>query len=215
MKCPHCFAEVPHGAAACSQCGFSASAVRAYLGCEWVRLERITDQSMRLNLKDTRHLETVLDDFERCFPQCFLAVYLGPLPMELTVGDLGFWLINHGAFHAHQAAKRNDFGMVLVIDPLRQSAGLTLGYALEPILSEAAVVSVLDRVKSPLRRSDFAKAIQRTVKHLKKALRAQAKVESRDRHLPPPPTTDISELGLQTLRHNHRHNSDVRHPTQF
>lgn len=205
MKCPHCFAAVPPGQAVCPHCGFSAAAVRNYLGCEWVRLERISDQALRLSLKDSRRLEASLDEFERAFPQCFLAVYLGPLPAELTVGDLGFWLINHGAFVTHLAAKRNDFGILLVIDPARQSAGFTVGYALEPILSESVLADILFRLGGTLRKLDFAKAIHLAIKHLGKALRARAKPEAAERHQPPAPTgTEPADLGLQTLRRNHQ-----------
>src|SRR6476661_8492073 len=112
MRCPHCYAEVSPGGDACG-CGFSAAAIRTFLGSEWIRLDRITDASHRLNLRDTRQLEMVLDQFERCFPQVFFGVYLGPLPTELTVADFGFWLINHGAFQTRLPAKRNDFGVTL------------------------------------------------------------------------------------------------------
>ena len=120
MKCPHCNSPLTTGQSACTSCGFSASAIRAYLGADWVRLERVTDVAGRLNLRETRHLETVLDEFERRFPQCFMAGYIGVLPETLTLTDLGFWLINHGAFQTHQISRRNDFAIVLLIDPLRQ-----------------------------------------------------------------------------------------------
>ncbi|MDZ4286808.1 MAG: TPM domain-containing protein, partial [Prosthecobacter sp.] len=201
-KCPHCYTQIAAGRDACV-CGFSAAAIRAFLGSEWINLERITDNSHRLNLRDTRYLETLLDDFERCFPQVFLAVYVGPLPTELTVSDFGFWLINHGAFHTHLAAKRNDFGMVLVIDPLRRSAGLTIGYALESVLPEAALTTVLTRIRPRLTRSNFTGAIESGVRHIKKALCARATTVPSYQPELPPPTGDLALLGLQTLRRNH------------
>lgn len=209
MKCPHCYTKLASDRDACV-CGFSAAAIRAFLGSEWIRLERITDNSHRLSLRDTRQLEALLDDFERCFPQVFLAVYVGPLPTELTVSDFGFWLINHGAFHTHQGAKRNDFGMVLVIDPLRQSAGLTIGYALESVLPEAALAAVLTRLRHRLARANFAGAIETGISQLKKTLSARATSMPRSMPESPPPTGDLSLLGLQTLRRNHRPIPDAR-----
>jgi uncharacterized membrane protein YgcG len=178
--------------------------MRRYLGSEWIRLERITDNSNRLSLRETRHLEGVLDDFERSFPQVFHAVYLGALPNELTVSDFGFWLINHGAFHTPMAVKRNDFGVVLVIDPLRQSAGLTVGYALERILPEAVLGRVLGRLRPALAKSNAAAAIERSVHYLRRELRTQATAMPREMPEMAPPSGDLAVLGLETLRRAHR-----------
>jgi len=209
MKCPHCFSEVTSGHSHCSQCGFSSAAIRAYLGSDWVRLERITDNSQRLSLRDTRHLETVLDDFERRFPQCFLAAYLGALPGTLTVSDLGFWLINHGAFHTHQISRRNDFGIVLVVDPLRQSACFTVGYALEQMLPESMLGGILERLRQPLKREEFSAVIETALRRIEKALRARASAEPRTSEQPPTIVGDASDLGLQSLRLPQRVSSQV------
>ncbi|HYF35631.1 MAG TPA: TPM domain-containing protein, partial [Prosthecobacter sp.] len=195
--------NVARGTEACG-CGFSAGALRRYLGSEWIRLERITDNSNRLSLRDTRHLETVLDEFERAFPQVFVAVYVGALPTELTVSDFGFWLINHGAFHTPLTVKRNDFGVVLVIDPLRQSAGLTIGYALEHVLPEAALLAILSRMRPALAKSNVTAAIDKSIRHLKKALRAKATAVPREQPIEAPPSGDLAVLGLETLRRDHR-----------
>jgi uncharacterized membrane protein YgcG len=185
--------------------------MRRYLGSEWIRLARITDQSRRLNLAATRHLEAVLDDFERTFPQVFLAVYVGPLPTEITLSGFGFWLLNHGAFETHLSAKRNDFGIVLVIDPLRHSASWTVGYALEAVLPEAALTAILKSLRGRLGRANLAGAIEKGVRRLKKTLRAAATRQPVE--LPTaPPTGDLSLLGLEALRHQHRPHRHETHP---
>jgi uncharacterized membrane protein YgcG len=187
--------------------------MRRFLGSEWIRLPRITDQSRRLTLADTRRLEAVLDAFERSFPQLFLAVYVGPLPTEITLGDFGFWLINHGAFETHLGSKRNDFGLVLVIDPLRHSASLTIGYALEPVLTEAALARILSGIRRPLTRANIAGAVDQCVRHLSASLRSRARRQPLE--IPAaPPTGDLSLLGLETLRHQHRPHRHEPHPFQ-
>ncbi len=200
MKCPHCSSPITTGQAACPGCGFSASAIRAYLGADWVRLERITDVAGRLNLRETRHLETVLDEFERSFPQCFLAGYIGVLPDTLTLTDLGFWLINHGAFQTHQVSRRNDFAIVLLIDPLRQQAGFTVGYALENVLTEPVLQAILKKLNRPLQRGAFGQAVEQCSKLVEKALRSSASREPRQPERPPAVVGDASDLGLQSLR---------------
>lgn len=200
MKCPHCSGSLASEADQCPQCGFSVGVVRAYLGAEWVRLERITDNHNLLSLKEQRHLEVVLDEFERQFPQCFMAVYLGTLPSNLTPADLGFWLINHGAFHTHQIAKRNDYGIALVIDSSRQMASLMLGYALEPHFKEAEMKQVLMSMQKLLTRRRYGLAVEQVVERMAKSLRLVGKRGAPDSS----GAFDSNGLGLHPLRAAHR-----------
>jgi hypothetical protein len=200
MNCPHCSSLITPAQPVCPQCGFSAAAIRGYLGSDWVRLARITDNAQLLSLKHSRHLETVLDDFERRFPQCFMAAYVGALPDNLTLPDLGFWLINHGAFHTHQISRRNDFGIVLIMDPVRQQASFTLGYGLESILKETFLTQILKKLQPLLRQGSFASAIETAVTLIEKELRSAARREPRQLDQPPSIIGDASDLGLHTLR---------------
>ncbi len=175
MNCPHCSTTVVAGAASCPACGFSTPAIRALLGGDWVRLERITDRSQRLSLRDTRHLEVCLDDFERAFPQCFLALYLGPLPDNLTPCDLGFWMLNHGAFQSLQIMKRNEFGIALVLDTLGQRAGITAGYALERHLPPDFLQLLLISVGPRLRKGALASAVESVVAQTARRLKTSAR----------------------------------------
>lgn len=203
MNCPHCSAALASHVVQCPHCSFSVASVRSFLGAEWVRLERLTDTANSLSLKEQRQSEIVLDEFERSFPQCFFAVYLGSLPVPLTARDLGFWLINHGAFHTQEIAKRNDYGIALVIDVHHQSASLTLGYALEGLIPEAALKQILNDLRRPLARRRYGLAIERAVAHFTQRLR-----QAGTRTLPAAPPgsngPDLEEMGLRPLRTSHR-----------
>lgn len=200
MNCPHCSAAIAQGQAACLACGFSAAAIRAYLGSDWVRLERITDVSGRLNLRETRHLEVVLDEFERRFPQCFMAAYVGVLPETLTLRDLGFWLINHGAFQTHQITRRNDFAIVMLVDPLREEVAITVGYALEHSLTEPVLSKILGQLRLPLKRGQIALGIETACEQIDRELRRCATRQKRHVERAPTHVGDASDLGLQSLR---------------
>lgn len=199
MNCPYCSASLSANADECRLCGFQIETVRALLGTEWVRLERLTDPGNHLTLHEQRHLEVVLDDFERRFPQCFLAVYLGSLPPLLNSRTLGFWLLNHGAFETQEMAKRNDFGAVLVLDLAREEVGLTLGYALESCLSEEQAGRMLESMRGPFRRRHYGQAVERVVARLKQELMQAGQ--------PQPPAaaaTHYHGMGLHPLRAGHQ-----------
>lgn len=203
MKCPRCHASVHAEQTTCSECGFSAAFLHNYLGNQWVRLERITDAAHCLRLEDMRRAEIILDDFERSFPQAFFAVYLGTLPNNLNVAELGFWLLNQGAFNTHSVSKRNDFGIVLVVDPAAKTACITLGYAIEHCFSPAIITRLMQTVGGHLRQGAFGAAIEASCTHAGKVLRKHA------RHMQWQPDAalvgdTVPDMGLQPLRGGHR-----------
>ncbi|MBL9133749.1 MAG: hypothetical protein JNG86_21240 [Verrucomicrobiaceae bacterium] len=199
MKCPHCQTQVHHGLEYCVECGFSAAMLRSYLGDQWVRLERITDAAHCLRLEEIRRVEVLLDDFERALPQAFFAIYVGVLPAGLNVAELGFWLLNQGAFNTQQVTKRNDYGTVLVIDAASLQAGLTLGYAIEKFFPEKLLRKILDSTVRSLRQKHFGEVIRTLTCAVRQTLM---------RHARPgpwhPDTMMNTGIQVQPLRQGHR-----------
>lgn len=203
MKCPHCEAQVLPLQNACSACGFSAAVLHNYLGNQWVRLERITDAAHCMRLEDSRRAEVILDDFERSFPQAFFAAYLGVLPSGLNVAELGFWLLNQGAFNTHSVNRRNDFGIVLVADPAMQTVSLSLGYAIEQWFKSSVVKSLLQLAAHHLACGAFGMAIETISTRCGEVLRKQA----RSMKWQPDSTSGTGmtpDMGLQPLRGGHK-----------
>ncbi|MBB5032073.1 TPM domain-containing protein [Prosthecobacter vanneervenii] len=206
MKCPRCLASVLPEQTTCSTCGFSAKILHNYLGNQWVRLERITDVAHCLRLEDTRRAEIVLDDFERSFPQAFFAVYLGALPSNMNVAELGFWLLNQGAFNTHSVSRRNDFGIILVIDPVAKTACFTLGYAVEHCFRQRTLSRMLQNLGSHLRKGAYGAAIEASCLSAGAALKKYAR--SMQWQPESAPVSDsMSGIGLQPLRSGHRASS--------
>ena len=206
MKCPRCQASVIPQQTSCPACGFSATLLHNYLGNQWVRLERITDAAHCLRLEDTRRAEIILDDFERSFPQAFFAVYLGTLPGNLNVAELGFWLLNQGAFNTHSVSRRNDFGIVLVVDPSTKTACITLGYAIENCFGRKITGRIMQTVGSHLRKGAFGMAIEASCLRAGEVLRKHARCLQWQ-----PETATVTDavpdIGLQPLRSGHRTSS--------
>ena len=214
MRCPHCSNPIAPQRTYCERCGFSDAHLASYLGTEWVRLERITDAANCLRLEETRHLEILLDDFERQFPQSFCALYFGTLPPRLNPLELGMWLLNHGAFSTHQFAKRNDFGAVYVIDPVAGSHGIALGYALEALIRNALVENLLAETVPALRACHWAAAAEQVLDAVSGWLRELGKVSRRRVESLPPPARGGSpaDYGFAPLRGGHRKSEPQRTP---
>lgn len=203
MKCPRCLASVKPEQTSCPACHFSATLLHNFLGNQWVRLDRITDAACCMRLEDARRAEVILDDFERSFPQAFFAVYLGTLPINMNVAELGFWLLNQGAFNTHSVSRRNDFGIVLVVDPSAKTACLTLGYAIEHYFSPRTLSSILQTVGSHLRKGAFGLAIEDACTRAGKVLRKHARCMKWQPEAAPE-ADSLSGIGLQPLRSGHR-----------
>ncbi|HBJ82857.1 MAG TPA: hypothetical protein DDZ88_03075 [Verrucomicrobiales bacterium] len=205
MKCPHCNASVAPLQRGCDTCGFSATALHPCLGNQWVRLERITDSAHCLRLEENRQAEVILDDFERSFPQAFFAAYLGTIPKELRPTEVGFWLLNQGAFNTHSLHKRNDFGVVLVIDPHMRAASITLGYSIEACFSKPDLAKILREMAAHLTAGRFGKAIETACLGCARQLRKHAQSTRWT-----PDGTLNPGMGLEPLRGGHRPVSRAR-----
>jgi hypothetical protein len=199
MKCPHCETAVSGQAESCPACGFDGATSCVRHGDHWVHLDRLTDAAHCLSLRDRRSLEAHLDDFERRFPQVFFAVYFGVLPQGLRVAEVGFWLLNHAAFGTHDIEKRNEFGIVMVIDPAAGAACFSLGYAIEALTGQMDVNGILTRIRRFLTRSDYGEAVERAICDLDRQLRSVGRAKLRA-----PGSSSIhtvsSDLGLRPLR---------------
>ncbi len=194
MECPHCNSALPPSLPSCGQCGFDLARLRTRLGSQWVKLERLTDSAGCLSLKDSRAVEGLLDEFERRFPQVFFAAYFGVLPQGINVAEAGFWLLNHAAFGSQDLARRNEYGIVLIIDPAAGRAGFTTGYAIEPWLAKETLDALLIRMSRCLAQSDYARALKIAVRNLDASLRSAGAARLRS----PLPSSDAS-LGLERL----------------
>lgn len=179
MNCPQCSSPSSPVVMHCAACGFSAERLRRSLGDQWVRLERITDAAHCLRLADHQRCEVQMDDFERLLPQAFFAVYLGILPAGLKVAELGFWLLNQGAFNTPHMQKRNDFGVVMVLDPAVRELSLTFGYAIESYFDEATQHCLLKNAAKHLRFQDYGAAIRQLIQGCQDVLQRHAQRQPR------------------------------------
>lgn len=203
MYCPHCATPVSIDTNSCQQCGFNAGHLHRTIGSQWVRLQRVTDAAQCLRLEDHRKMEIQLNDFERNFPQLFFAVYLGVLPISLSVSELGFWLLNHGAFETPSLTRRNDFGLLVVIDPASRHVSLTTGYALESLFQHDRVLKMLRAAAKELSQGAFAAAIAGICEDCSQVLRKEGR-RTIWTPAPVPSTEKLGKLGLEALRGGHR-----------
>lgn len=168
-----------------------------------MRLDRLTDAAHCLRLSERRKIEAQMDDLERRFPQVFFAVYFGVLPQGFRVEEVGFWLLNHAAFGTHDITKRNEFGIILVIDPAAGTACFSVGYAMEALLGKMGMQRTLLRASKYLSRSEYGGAVDLAIRDLDRSLRSLGRAELRDGRVSQVHAVS-TDLGLTPLRKSSR-----------
>jgi hypothetical protein len=167
-----------------------------------LKLSRLVDSANCLRLREVRQIDAMLDDFQRRFPQIFLAVYLGVLPNNVNVRELSFWLLNRAAFESVDQRRLNEFGIAFVLDPVAKSASLTVGYALEAVLSPKDLGNILNRLRTSLWHGEYAAAIRRCVVKMDQKLRKAGRRYGRAEDILPPQNCEefLDESGWNWLR---------------
>jgi uncharacterized membrane protein YgcG len=214
MNCPRCHSDVQPTAEHCQFCGFESNGLCSKLGDHWVRLDRLTDPANCLRLGERRTLESSLDEFERRFPQVFFAVYFGVLPPGFSSSEVAFWLLNHAAFGTQEITKRNEYGIVLVVDPSASTASFGLGYAIETVEAKLGVRKTLSQMSPYLIRGDYGRAVQTAIRQLDRSLRKIGQSSPRD---PRVSSTHAlaTDLGLTPLRTPARSALIDQEPTNY
>jgi uncharacterized membrane protein YgcG len=202
MDCPRCGTLSHQAVARCGVCGLSLELLSQSLGSNLVSLESLTDAAHCLRVREREHLQHELDAFQQSFPQVFLGVYLGILPTAPSASEIAFWLLNQAAFRPGDPARLNERAALLVIDPVARSAGLTVGYGLEPFLPRDRLADILRRIRTPLWHGEYPGAIELCIKLLANALRKAGRRSTKQVEFPPPGTEAdfIQGSGLHSLR---------------
>jgi uncharacterized membrane protein YgcG len=174
----------------------------AVLGHDLVRLDRLTDAAHCLRLREAQQIVEMLDDFERQFPQVFVAIYLGVLPQSLSLKELSFWLLNQAAFNTKRSHCLNEYAVALLVDPVAKNVGLNLGYALEECLPVGFLERTLRAMRTPLWHGEYVTAVRLILKRISSRLRKTARRVPQPRDLGAPENTEafLDASGLQLLR---------------
>ncbi|MDF1751864.1 MAG: TPM domain-containing protein [Verrucomicrobiales bacterium] len=175
MRCPSCQRPVDHEAESCYSCGYSAIESMKRFGSNQVKMRRVHDAADCLRVKDSEMIERTLNRLEKRFPQLVFAVYLGDLNETISIGELGFWLLNQVTIEGAGYAKTNESAVLLVVDVNFKKAGLSLGYFTEMLLGEEDCLRALAAGRSHFANGEFGTGVVDLFTKVEKSLIKQAK----------------------------------------
>ena len=131
----------------------------------------VTDVTERLPEKELEKLRARVALFERKFPQTFLSVFIIGLPEGVEVGEYAFWLANRALFSALETVGEENFDILLVVNTTAGAAALTVGYGLEPFVTEDDLEAALEAGRASWMGGDIAAGIRACVDKLQERLR--------------------------------------------
>ena len=175
IKCPQCTRPVDDQAETCYCCGYSIRFARKAFGSNLVQMPRLHDAAHCLRKQDRDDVSDVLDLLESRFPQLSFCAYLGALQPNVSVRELGFWLLNHVTVGGLEFSRPNENAVLLVLDVNSKQAGFSLGYFTEDLLDETDCHTVLQKARPYFMNADYGTALMVLYKKLARVLGRRAR----------------------------------------
>ncbi|QUE51855.1 hypothetical protein KBB96_02945 [Luteolibacter ambystomatis] len=187
--------RIHRAAAGCPHCGFTLADADAIFGADEVGLRALTDAAGLLRRDEQRRVEQAMWDFNRRFPQLFIAVHTGSFSGVANLRQFGFWLLNRGAFEDVPVDRPNEAGVLIAIDAEAKAAGITFGYLLDPFLEEEDTFLCLSRAHSYWLEGRFADGLVKAIEQLESLLKKRCRQARRnpakfERRVARPPQVD-------------------------
>ncbi len=113
------------------------------------------DRERLLGDKKKSFLNKEIKAFEKKFPQFRIALHVTRLPKDLDVRMLGYWLLNFCPFAEGESAEMREGTLLFVIDCMNRQAGLTVGYRLDPFLSDDKGTRLLAEAREDFQSGDY------------------------------------------------------------
>ena len=124
------------------------------------------DVDDRLSPADRLLLDKAIEPLEQSLPQIRVHVCLGRLHPDTDPREFGFWLFNASVPPDTEAASHRPWGVLLVIDRASRRASLTIGYALDPFVSDRHLTTCLEAAHPDFQRSRYGPGAATCLKKL-------------------------------------------------
>ncbi|MDF1660105.1 MAG: TPM domain-containing protein [Verrucomicrobiales bacterium] len=175
MKCPSCQRPVDHEAESCYSCGYSEIEASVRYGANRVMLNRVHDAAACLRKQERDELAAAIDQLEINFPQILFSAYLGSLPDDLSISELGFWLLNHGQVKGAEYVRPNENAILLILDMSTRQVGISLGYFTESLITEEEAYRALLHARPHLLNAEYGEALEKIFLRLARVLRRKGR----------------------------------------
>lgn len=174
MRCPYCRNPLTETAVECLHCHLTLDRATAILGAVPRVGRGVCDTTGLLSKKDVKKIAKLGGKLAWTFPQISLHVLLHGFPKEHPFSLHVFWLFNCGGFSTESSRGENNHAILLAIDPLQGQSALTVGYGLEPFLSDEALDHLLELSEPAWKSGQWTRGILEVIAGLDRLLESTA-----------------------------------------
>jgi len=154
----------------CPHCGYHGwTCVEKF---PWIPppLQRAMDVDGRLSATERAQIDQAAEPLEQALPQVRVHVCLGHLHADTDPREFGFWLLNASVPPDSEAASHRSWSILLVIDRSSRRASLTVGYGLDPYVSDAVLTDCLKAAAGDFAKGRYGRGAAVCIRKLHKAL---------------------------------------------
>lgn len=174
MRCPYCRTRLTETAVECPRCHLTLDRAKVLLGAVPRLGQGVCDTCRVLSRSEMQKLAKACGKLAWNFPQVTLHVLLHQFPQEHPFSLHVFWLFNCGGFSAENSKGSDNHGILLALDPVQGKSGLTVGYGLEPFLSDDALEHLLELSEPAWKTGEWARGISEIIAGLDRLLESAA-----------------------------------------
>jgi len=175
IYCPSCHAPATEIGRHCGFCGYSAEEAVKKFNFKPPALERFVDAEGRLKASEKRRLSHRIDQLERKYPQITFYFVLMRLSVKTDSREFGYWLFNASYPQNEEDVRKRPYGILFLIDLENRLASVTVGYGLDPFLTDSNLQQIMHSLKAFLQKKRFFKAIDAFGRQLEEQLHAAYK----------------------------------------
>ena len=205
ITCPGCHAVLPVPVDQCPFCAYNAWTCVDHFPYSPPPLDRYIDVENRLTNEDRARLDKAIDAVENDLPQVRLFVCLVKLLPGTDTRECGFWMLNASVPRDEEEASHRPWSVLLLLDTQSFTASATVGYGLDPFVSDPQLRAALTAAQPEWQAGHFSggviKFIQQLHHALKQAHRAAAAQAGKKGHSAPPPASRVVMPAVPPARH--------------
>jgi uncharacterized membrane protein YgcG len=190
MTCPGCHRILPAPVDRCPHCAYDAWTCVDHFPYSPPPLDRYIDVENRLSNDERARIDRAIETLENNLPQIRVHVCIVKLLPGTDARECGFWMLNASIPRDEEEALHRPWSVLLLIDTHASAASATVGYGLDPFVSDSQLRAALTVAQPEWQEANFSAGILKFVHQmhhaLKQAHRSAVSAARKDRRQPPP-----------------------------
>ncbi len=175
VPCPRCGTHATDGEERCSSCGMSLDELDQLLGVLPRLANRIADHGHLLERQAQAEISSTIGWMETKFPQCTFQVVTVRTRKDQPSALFAFWLFNRAKIYPAHSELGANFSVLLLVDPVKREAVLTMGHGLARIFAPEEPSAILAAGEEALRSGNYDSAIRTFLRELAAVLKSAAR----------------------------------------